>query len=278
MNDIPKTTIGVDLGGTKHYFCVLDQAGKPLIEGTLPNTKEALTELASKHPGARVAIEVGTHSPWVGEHLAREGCEVYVANARKLRAVYENERKCDLLDARMLAKIARLDPELLSPVTHISQEAMADRIVLGSREFSGTILRDTILRDHNSQGQVRENSQGQILRDRFEDLVRGFHDSRNFVLPPSLTIPRPFLRTAGGSRVSLHRFPTGGSVKVGLRNPGGGSLLRTSPYQPTHQKNEPTQINPPLRHSRRVLFYDRGLRSSRSQRRSPARPSYRSFT
>jgi len=172
MNDIPKTTIGVDLGGTKHYFCVLDQAGKPLIEGTLPNTKEALTELASKHPGARVAIEVGTHSPWVGEHLAREGCEVYVANARKLRAVYENERKCDLLDARMLAKIARLDPELLSPVTHISQEAMADRIVLGSREFSGTILRDTILRDHNSQGQVRENSQGQILRDRFEDLVR----------------------------------------------------------------------------------------------------------
>jgi len=134
MNDIPQTTIGVDLGDNKHHYCVLDQAGKPLAEGTLPNTREALSELARRHPGARVALEVGTHSPWVGEHLAREGCEVLVANARKLRAVYENERKCDALDARMLAKIARLDPDLLSPVTHISQEAMADRIVLGNRD------------------------------------------------------------------------------------------------------------------------------------------------
>lgn len=134
MNDIPQTTIGVDLGDNKHHYCVLDQAGKPLAEGTLANTREALSELAARHPGARVAIEVGTHSPWISEHLAGEGCEVFVANARKLRAVYENERKCDALDARMLAKIARLDPELLSPVTHISQDAMADRIVLGTRD------------------------------------------------------------------------------------------------------------------------------------------------
>ena len=81
-----------------------------------------------------MTIEVGTHSPWISDHLVREGCEVFVANARKLRAVYENERKCDALDARMLAKIARLDPDLLSPVTHISQEAMADRLVLGNRD------------------------------------------------------------------------------------------------------------------------------------------------
>lgn len=134
MNDIPRTTIGVDLGDNKHHYCVLDQAGKPLTEGTLANTREALSELAARYPGARVGIEVGTHSPWISEHLVREGCEVFVANARKLRAVYENERKCDALDARMLAKIARLDPELLSPVTHISQEAMADRIVLGTRD------------------------------------------------------------------------------------------------------------------------------------------------
>jgi transposase len=133
MNDIPQTTIGVDLGDNKHHYCVLDQAGKPLAEGTLANTREGLSEMAARYPGARVAIEVGTHSPWISEHLVREGCEVFVANARKLRAVYENERKCDALDARMLAKIARLDPDLLSPVTHISQEAMADRIVLGIR-------------------------------------------------------------------------------------------------------------------------------------------------
>lgn len=134
MNSIPHTTIGVDLGDTKHHYCVLDQAGNSLREGSIPNEREALVRLAARYPGARVAIEVGTHSPWVGTLLASEGLEVFVANARKLRAIYENERKNDALDARMLAKIARLDPELLSPIRHISQEAMADRMVLGNRD------------------------------------------------------------------------------------------------------------------------------------------------
>lgn len=134
MNDIPQITLGVDLGDTKHHVCVIDQAGKTLSERTVPNTREALLELAAEYPGARVAIEAGTHSPWIGELLAQEGLEVLVANARKLRAVYENERKCDRLDARILAKIARLDPGLLSPIRHISQEAMADRMALGNRD------------------------------------------------------------------------------------------------------------------------------------------------
>lgn len=134
MNNIPLITLGVDLGDIKHHLCVLDQAGKTLSERTLPNTRDAVLSLAAEYPSARVAMEVGTHSPWVAELLAEEGLEVLVANARKLRAVYENERKCDALDARMLAKIARLDPDLLSPIVHISQEAMADRMVLGNRD------------------------------------------------------------------------------------------------------------------------------------------------
>jgi transposase len=133
-NEIPQITIGVDLGDTKHLFHVLDQAGKQIERGSIPNSKAALWQLARSYPGARIAIEVGTHSPWISRLLIAEGCEVFVANARKLRAIYQNERKCDELDAKMLAKIARLDPELLSPVTHISAKAMTDRLVLGSRE------------------------------------------------------------------------------------------------------------------------------------------------
>lgn len=134
MNDIPQTTIVVDLGDMKHHFCVLDQAGKIIGEGTLPNTAEALQALAMKHTCARVALEVGGHSPWVSELLADGGCEVLVANARKLRAVYQNERKCDKLDARMLAKIARLDPELLAPINHVSRAARVDRLSLIGRD------------------------------------------------------------------------------------------------------------------------------------------------
>lgn len=134
MKDIPQITIGVDLGDIKHHYCVLDQGGNILSEGSLSNERAPLASLAAKYPGARVAIEVGTHSPWVSAFLAAAGLEVFVANARKLRAVYENERKCDKVDARMLARIARLDPGLLSPITHISQQAMADRLVLGNRD------------------------------------------------------------------------------------------------------------------------------------------------
>lgn len=134
MNSIPQITIGVDLGDTKHHYCVLDQAGKILREDTLANNRPSLEKLAAEFPGARVAIEVGTHSPWVGELLAGAGLEVFVANARKLRAVYDNERKCDEVDARMLARIARLDPELLKPIRHISQQARADRMVLTTRD------------------------------------------------------------------------------------------------------------------------------------------------
>jgi transposase len=134
IDNIPPTTIGVDLGDNKHHYCVLDQAGNRLEEGRLTNTRAALSDLASQYPGARVAMEVGTHSPWISHHLAAEGCETFVANARKLRAVYDNERKCDVRDARMLAKIARLDTDLLSPIQHISPEALGDRMVLGNRD------------------------------------------------------------------------------------------------------------------------------------------------
>ena len=133
-NQIPQITIGVDLGDTKHRYHVLDQAGNEIRRGSIPNCKAQLSWLARKYPGARVAIEVGTHSPWISRHLAWEGCEVIVANARKLRAIYENERKNDELDARMLAKIARLDPDLLHPVTHVSEQAMTDRLTLSGRE------------------------------------------------------------------------------------------------------------------------------------------------
>lgn len=87
-NQIQRITIGVDLGDTKHRYHVLDQAGNLVDHGSLSNTKEALSRLARSHPGAQVAIEVGTHSPWISRHLLEEGCEVFVANARKLRAIY----------------------------------------------------------------------------------------------------------------------------------------------------------------------------------------------
>jgi hypothetical protein len=55
--------------------------------------------------------------------LTQLGPEVIVAHARNVRLIGESSRKDDPLDARTLARLARIDPELLGPVRHRSAKA-----------------------------------------------------------------------------------------------------------------------------------------------------------
>ena len=132
------TIIGIDLGDIRHAVCVTDKGGNILEEKSIINRRECFEELAEQYPDALIAMEVGTHSPWISRLFASLGAEVVVANARKLRAIYENNRKCDLLDARMLAKLVRVDRDLLSPIKHSSEETQ--------RDFISIKLRDTLVR------------------------------------------------------------------------------------------------------------------------------------
>ena len=129
-----RTIIGVDLGDKKHHVCITDKGGKILSETTIPNSKARVVQLAKENPGALIAIEVGTHSPWISRLLEENGCSCLVANARKLRAIYTNVRKCDQLDARMLAKLARVDPELLSPIRHCTEDHQRHRLAITLRD------------------------------------------------------------------------------------------------------------------------------------------------
>lgn len=131
---IPEETIGIDLGDRSHRICILDRMGIITQESSIINDYIALKMLAANHPDARFVMEVGTHSPWISAYLRELGCEVIVGNARKLKAISEHERKCDELDARTLAKIGRMDVDLLYPINHVSQEALTDRLVISSRE------------------------------------------------------------------------------------------------------------------------------------------------
>ena len=97
----PKTTAGLDLGDRYSYLCLIDQhSGEIMEEGRLPTTPEALRRrFASEQPPMRIAIETGTHSPWVSRLLEECGHEVLVANARKTRLIYANKQKTDEVDA-----------------------------------------------------------------------------------------------------------------------------------------------------------------------------------
>jgi transposase len=113
---------------------VLDQEGELMEEARLPTTQAAFRRKFASQPACRIAMEVGSHSRWVSELLRQLGHEVLVANAGKLRAIYHNPRKGDRVDAHTLARLARLDPALLSPIHHRSPQAQADLALLRSRD------------------------------------------------------------------------------------------------------------------------------------------------
>lgn len=134
MNTDNHTTIGLDLGDRQHHVCVLTAGGEILAEAVLPNTREVLTAFAQHHPQATFIMETGTHSPWVSRLLASLGHPVIVANARKLRTISASHTKNDTEHARMLARLGRADPALLSPVRHRSESAQRALVRLKVRE------------------------------------------------------------------------------------------------------------------------------------------------
>jgi transposase len=131
----PKMTAGLDIGDKYSYLCLIDtESGEVVEEGRLrTNPKAFRRRFASEQP-MRIAIEAGTHSPWVSRLLEECGHEVLVANARKLRLIYANKRKTDEMDAENLARLARVDPKLLYPLKHRGQECQAHMAIVRSRE------------------------------------------------------------------------------------------------------------------------------------------------
>jgi transposase len=57
-----------------------------------------------------------------------------VANSRRLRLIYGQRRKTDKLDAEKLARLARLDLKLLSPLEHRGKVSQAHLAIIRSRE------------------------------------------------------------------------------------------------------------------------------------------------
>ena len=120
-----RVTIGIDLGDKTSRYCAFTGDSDIVVEGSVATTRKALAQKFAGISPCRIALEVGTHSPWVSRLLAGLGHEVIVANARELKAITASSRKDDRLDARMLARLARMDAALLRPIRHRGEEAQA---------------------------------------------------------------------------------------------------------------------------------------------------------
>jgi transposase len=125
---------GVDVGDEYSHIHIVDEAGN-MVEATRLETKpHRLKDYFSQQSQLRVALETGTHSPWLSRLIAEQGHEVLVANARQVRLIYAGQKKTDQLDAEKLARLARLDPKLLAPIEHRSEHTQTDLAVIKARD------------------------------------------------------------------------------------------------------------------------------------------------
>ena len=140
-------TVGLDLGDRFSSACGLDtESGEVVREWRMPTTRKGLAQHFEDQPAMRIALEVGTHSPWVSRLLALWGHQVLIANPRKVRLIAQNRRKSDRFDGRTLARLARFDPELLSPVRHRTAQCQQDLAVLRAR--AALVRARTLLVNH----------------------------------------------------------------------------------------------------------------------------------
>ena len=128
-------TMGLDLSDKTGVYVVLDHEGEVCREGKVALTRQALSRAFGGGSPCLVAIEVGTHSPWVSRELALLGHEVVIGNPRQVKLISQNKKKSDREDALLLARLARLDRRLLRPVQHRGEQAQADLAMLRVRSL-----------------------------------------------------------------------------------------------------------------------------------------------
>jgi transposase len=133
MDMSSKVTTGLDVSDRFSSFCLLGTDGEVEEQGQVRTTESAL-RCHFEGTQQRVVLEVGPHSPWISRLLEELGHEVIVANARQVALIHKNPRKRDPVDAENLARLGRVDPKLLSPIQHRSEEVQVHLGILRTRE------------------------------------------------------------------------------------------------------------------------------------------------
>jgi transposase len=126
--------IGIDLGDRSSSYCALDSSGGKVAAGSFKTTPAGFRALLDGLSPKVVALEVGSHSPWASRLLEQLGHRVLVANPRQIPIIYGGTHKSDDLDAEHLARLARIDPQLLKPIRHRSEHSQLLLNLMRSRE------------------------------------------------------------------------------------------------------------------------------------------------
>jgi transposase len=129
----PEMTMGIDVGDRFSHLCLVDNEGEVVERDRVRSTEAAFRRYFEGMARLRIALECGTHSPWMSRLLKQLGHQVIVANARKIPTITESESKNDDRDAEQLALMAAFNPKLLSPLEHRSVARQQDLNLIQAR-------------------------------------------------------------------------------------------------------------------------------------------------
>ena len=128
--------IGMDLSDRTEEFHALDAKSKTIGTGKVSLLSSEVQRWASQIPPTLIAIEAGTHSPWLSRILSACGHEVIVANPVKVALITQNTKKRDRVDAEILARVALVDRTLLYPIRHRGEQAQIDLQMIRTRSIA----------------------------------------------------------------------------------------------------------------------------------------------
>ena len=127
--------IGIDLGDRRSHYCVLNEDGIVIEEGAVQSTPAAFSKQFAIFESCRIAVEVCAHSRWASRVLSECGHDVIVANTVRLHLIHKSSRKSHRVDACSLARLVRVDPQLLGPVQHRNEEEQNALAVIRVRDL-----------------------------------------------------------------------------------------------------------------------------------------------
>ena len=89
--------IGMDQSDKKSKICEMNyNNGKINTRTDVANDGESLSAFFSQYPNPEkvmVAMEAGTHSPWISALLSDMGFNVIIGNPRKLKFIWKSDKK-----------------------------------------------------------------------------------------------------------------------------------------------------------------------------------------
>ena len=135
----PGIVIGLDVGKSSHWACVLARESETLESAAVPNREGAIDALYARHPGALVVVDqirnIGSLA------LSRAGLagmpRAYLPGlaAHGASRLFAGDAKTDERDAMVIAKTALGIPDALLPVADRRPEIEAARSLAAQRDF-----------------------------------------------------------------------------------------------------------------------------------------------